>query len=83
MQVKRMLCGLPFGQREVKMFFENDNSGLCFKHGWIGYADNNGDYWCSQYRWVGNMFSTRDYYGKLHSRESYDDGNLMDFSDDD
>ena len=55
------------------MFFENDNGGLCSKHGWIGYADNNGDYWCSQCGWVGNMFSTGDYYGKLHSREAYDD----------
>lgn len=85
-----MLCGRPhWGVRRKKMpgfksFFENDNGGLCPKHGWIGYADENGDYWCSQCGWVGNMFSTGDYYGELHSRESYsDNGNHIDLSDDD
>jgi len=65
-------------------FFENDNGGLCSKHGWVGYADSNGDYWCAECGWVGNMFTTGDYYGEVHSRDDYyDDGSIAESFDDD
>ena len=66
-----MLCGRPhWGVRRKKM------------PGFKSFFEN--DNWCSQCGWVGNMFSTGDYYGELHSRESYsDNGNHIDLSDDD